>query len=318
MPPCVNTMKFIQVDNHIQTEILAAHPLVGGYYNWHKVFGGEFCLLNDARSKLLDCDIVFVALTRFSIESRLVRNIHTNGKIVLTIDYAVELWKDVVNPEYLAEALQLADMVIAPTKTIQSYLRAIFDHHKIVHMTHPSDLDAIATFRKSHNDRKRDVVTFIHNYESNWLAPYLVMRDQECRGIAITGDPAIQGKATPFFQYVMQAQAYPDYLAWVSNKFAYVESYHSVHSYGRTQVENAVLRIPTIGANNITAQGQLWPSLTTEIGDVYAQRGLLNRLLNDNDFYWNACEYAGDAVGSFSYDNKKIEFLKRLDEVTNG
>jgi len=311
-------MKFMQVDNHIQHNILAANPLVGGYYNWHRVFGGEFCLLNDVRDKLQDYDVVFLALTKFSLESRLIRDITTNGKIVVTIDYAIELWKDVINPAYLEEALQFADMVITPTFTCEMYLRSIFDHDKIVRMAHPSDLDAIATYAKPAIDkRQRDAVSFIHNYESNWLAPYLVMREQDCRGIAVTNSADVQAKATPFFQYIMEAKPYPEYLSWVSSKYAYVESYHSVHSYGRTQVENAVLGLPTIGADNITAQRQLWPSLTSEVGDVHRQRQLLRRLLDDRQFYQDACEYAADAVAVYGYESKKREFTNKLSEVSN-
>lgn len=310
-------MKFIQIDNHIQHEILAVEPLVGGYYNWHRVFGGDFCLFSDAREELRDADIVFVALTKFALDSRLVSKIATKGKIVVTVDYAVELWKDAINPAYLEEALQLADMVIAPTPGVESYLKAIFDHHKIIRMTHPSNLDAISTYKKSTNFRKRDAVSFIHNYEGNWLAPYLVMREQDCRGIFVTNSVDIQNKATPFIEYVMQAKPYPDYLEWVSNKFAYVESYHSVHSYGRTQVENAVLGLPSIGANNIVAQRELWPALTTDIADVYKQRQLLARLLADPEFYQTVCEYAAAAVQAYSYEHKKQEFMNKLNEVTN-
>lgn len=308
-------IKFIHVDNYIDTDILSLDALVGGYYNWHRVFNGEFKLFNDVKHRLNDYDIVFNALCRFNIQARLPQRIKErltgNTKLVVSVDYAVELWKNTINPLYVKDALEAADMVIVPEPALFNYVASLLGKTDNVHICqHPSDIDNISKYYTPTEDRYNDIVTYLHSYESNWLTPYLVTRElDDVRTIAVSPLKELGETAMPFYEYVMSVLSYPKYLEWVGKKKIYLESYHTVHSYGRSQVEMAVLGLPSVGSDNIYLQKLLFPETTTKPHETFAQTEIIKKLLSDESFYRRVVNYAQKKVKQFSYENKKQELL---------
>ena len=91
-----------------------------------------------------------------------------------------------------------------------------------------------------------------------------------------------------------------------------LDSYHWLNTYGRMQVEMACIGVPTVGTTCVHAQTILWPDLTTEPNDVWAQRGLIEKLLSSRGFYRDCVDKAQSLVGEYSYDRSKEKFLEMI------
>ena len=67
--------KFLHLAHHIHDTLLSAPLLIGGFYNWHRVMGGEFDLHAHKKGNLKDYDIIFLGLSKPELEGMLISEI---------------------------------------------------------------------------------------------------------------------------------------------------------------------------------------------------------------------------------------------------
>lgn len=316
-------MNFVHIDINIDRTVVNAPVLVSGYYHWHRAMGGPFLLFDEARHTIKDYDVIFVALTGYNNEAMLLRRIaeakRPDATIIVTIDYAAQLWSQLFNPILLKYNLSFADGIIAPTKDIANALLALMPSESQTVFTtglhHPCDIESLERLKTPYPYREKVVFTHIHQYEPLWMPAWLVAHGLiDYSFLGMTKDNQVIRLAEPYMNFV-PVRAYPEYLKWAATKAVMVESYHCVNNYGRAAQENAVLGIPTIGSTNTELQKDLWPQLTTAPYDLTGQRDLLEAVISEPRFAMECIDAARSNVESCSYAASKENMTKFVESV---
>lgn len=319
-------MRFIQVDVDVRENLLKSDtgnmlPLItGGYYNWHRVLGGEFCFYRDVAGSLSNYDVIMVCLTSWDIKRGLVSRIREEvgyrAKIVVCPDYAVEAWGLRYPPASIEGEMLAADMVFAPHETIVSFCKTILKGRIPVELiVHPTNIDILRKHRLA--ERKHDLCVQVHAYDKHWYGAYIITD-----GLPITTHVSVPPEEQlvvdmrPYFDYIVAGTDYLTHIPYKARHKYALDTYSWIHSYGRFQVDNACLGIPTIGTTVVGSQPVLFPDLTTGPCDAYAQRQLLQRLIEDKDFYKHCVDYADAAVEWYGYDARRKEFKEKIDALT--
>lgn len=237
----------------------------------------------------------------------------TKTKVVVVIDYAHELWQSTFNPWQLENELMQADMIFTAEPTMGSAVNAIIGGRKPVHhIVHPSNVDAIEQISKPIENRMDQMASIIHRYDNNWLSVHLVDKNLSIDNHVVLLDPGIELQVLAFFKFTKHGFKFTEYLNWVSQCKLILDSYHKIHTYGRTPVDNASLKMPTVGSDWTYSQQYLWPELTVPAGDVWAQVKIIEKLLKEKEFYTDCVEYASEKVDRYRYPNRVKEFMEKL------
>jgi len=312
-------IKFLHVANHRHENLFQAPIMIGGFYNWHLAMGGEFNLFKMKEGTLNNYDVIFIGMSKPELDgacaTRIRREIGTNSKtkLVICIDYAIELWQNIFNPHALETELLNADVIFISEPTMVNYVRTLLnDKVPVHHLVHPSNIDVIRKIRKPIEQRTEEIVTIIHRYDNNWLSPYLVTKDLPWNTHAVLLDGNLEKHLYAFFKYMRQGFEFTQFLDWSSRMKVVLDSYHKLHTYGRNAVDNACLGLPTVGSNWTYAQNYLWPDLATEPSDLIRQKNLITKLMTNETFYRDCVKKADKLVEKFSYKNRKQELLKIL------
>lgn len=315
--------KFLHLALHIHESLFKAPICIGGFYNHHLAFNGEFHLYPAKKGQLADYDIIFVGVSRPELDGVMLSKIRqelgwdSQTKVVACIDYAIELWGGIpsptFNPHSLETELLQADMIFVSEPMMRQHVRSLINDRKPVQfIMHPTNVQAVRTMSKPINMRTDEIAAIIHRYDNNWMDPYLVTKDLPWDTWAVLLDPAIQIHLYAYYKFMREGGEFVPYLDWVSRKKVVLDSYHRIHTYGRTAVDNACLGVPTVGADWTYAQKMLWPDLTAQAGDTLAQTVMVKKLFEDESFYLDCIEKAAETVEIFSYENRKKEFLEKL------
>lgn len=316
-------MKFVLVQDPLSENILPQMPMIGGYYNWPRVFDGEYRLFSEVEGNLNRYDVIFTALNRADLSRAIISKIreelgpNSSTKVVVSVDYSVELWKLHYPLEWLGRELMQADILVAAEPTIRKWMQTVVYGKKPVHLLlHPSDVDRIKTFRQPKERHQKELVAMLHDYNNDWQPLYLATRDLGVKTALICCNQKYTEQLKEYFDYTgLGFPIYREWLTWLSNRWALVDSYHWMHTYGRGSADCACLGIPHIATRSTYLQSILWPDLTTEPGDVWEQRKLTKRILKDKGFY-NACvDQAFETVNMLSYGERKTAFNNLLDTL---
>jgi hypothetical protein len=206
-----------------------------------------------------------------------------------------------------------ADMIFISEPAMVSHVRSLINDKKpVFHIMHPTNIDAIRQLSKPLEMRSDEIAAIIHRYDNNWLDPFLVVKDLPWDTHAVMLDPGIQIHMYAYYKFFKEGGEFVPYLDWVSRKKVILDSYHRIHTYGRTAVDNACLGVPTVGADWTYGQKMLWPDLTATCGDTRTQTEMIIKLFNEPAFYEDCIEKANEAVEFFSYENRKKELLNKL------
>ncbi len=294
--------------------------MIGGFYNWHLAFEGEFKRYNPkVESELEKYDILFVGLSRPELEGALITRLrnkigpNSKTKIVVCIDYAIELWQDTFQYFLLQKELVQADLIFTSEPMMNSWVSALInDDSKVHHIVHPSNLDAIRHYAKPYEERTMEIASILHRYDNYWTPLWLATKDLPYNNTVVLLDPNVEIKILPYFAFTKHGFKFTHYLDWVSRHKVVVDSYHRIHTYGRTAVDNASLDLPTVGADWTYSQKKIWPDLCVSAGDVWKQKKLIQKLMEEESFYFDCIEKAREAVQFYSYENRKNELLNKL------
>lgn len=316
-------MKFLQV--HMGLLPLAIHPdsLIGSYWNWFKAMDGDVCEIAKPPESFDNYDVIMVGLAKYELihctVSRIRNQIGNNTRLIVAIDYAVQLWGDMFSLHQLRQELLQADMVIASDKFQQDALYALLNSTVPVEVVPPpTNIERVIPFMTPLSDRDNTIGVNIHKYDFNWLYPYLVCRKLPYQKTAYLGAkeheaPQMVMEVKPYFDSYRVAMGTAAYIKEIGGRRAVLDSYHNINTYGRPAVECACLELPSVGSSATDAQKILWPSLTTEPGDLKGQYDILEQLMTDQTFYNCAVDHARKEVKQYGYAGRKAALLSKLD-----
>lgn len=289
------------------------------FYNWHLAMEGEFSLFKAKQGCLEDYDILFIGMSKPELDGVVATRIReeigwdSKTKLVVCIDYAVELWQNTFQPYLLEQELRQADMIFVSEPSMLSHVKTLINNKKPVHhIPHPTNIGPIAKMKKDIELRSEEIVALIHRYDNNWLCPFIVTKDLpwNTHAILLMGEAVQQLHA--YFKYLKPGLEFVQYLEFASRKKVLVDSYHRLHTYGRSAVDCACIGLPCVGSNWQWAQNLLWPSITTEPAYLQEQKELITKLMEDETFYRDCIDYADSKLDFFSYENRKQDLLNKL------
>jgi hypothetical protein len=284
---------FLHVAYHIHQQLFQDGMMISGFYNWHKVFNG--CIISD-------------------IKHHLPKN--NNTIIVACVDYAVEMWQGVFNPNHLKYELDQADFIFAAELSMVSHVKSLLPHRTIHHILHPTNTQAIKALCKPEDLRRNALLAIIHRYDNNWLDMHLAtknLKEVDVYGCMLDG--GIEVEILPFFQFTKRPESYGKFIDFLSEAKICIDSYHRMHSYGRMGVECACLKVPFVSTNSVTSALMLWPETTIQSGYTYDQESMIKKILNDKDFCKKVVDEAYNRVEICNYENSFYNFMKMIGKV---
>lgn len=328
--------KFLQVSPHIHESLFQDEVMIGGFYTTHLAFNeypgwsGEFGYLKNYFGKLKDFDIIYICFAKPELEGRIadfVRNeigYHSKTKIVGAIDYAVEIWDMPFNVMQLKDQLNKCDYIYASEPALQNTLHALLNNREIKLVPHPTNIEFLKKLRRPINNRQFNIVSLIHRYDNNWKAQFVTLlrtienkqkgsEMPDIEAILLSGDQNSRIEILPFFGTVQMGAPYPQQMEYLSRQLICVDSYHRLHTYGRTVADCAGMGLPLVGTKLQYLQNKLFPQLTTEPYALYDQQNLIDRLISDKVFYNDVVEFAYKNVEEFNFYNSAKRFLANCD-----
>jgi len=326
--------RFLHIAFHIHQQLFFEGLIISGFYNHHRVFEllqnedpmrnpnyyGKFGYWHQEKGKLDQYDIIFVGISRPELQGNLMSlireelGVNSKTKVVANVDYAVEMWPMAFNATHLRHELDKADYIFAAEKSMVSHLKALMNNRTIHYFSHPTDLRTLKKLGQPIEGRQNRNLAIIHRYDNNWMDMYIATKD--LKGIetyAVLLDPGIQVECLPYFQFTVNGLPYPQFMEMLSHSRICMDSYHKMHSYGRMPVECACLRVPIVSTDWVTSATEIWPEITVPAGDIFAQREMAQRLIDDPAFYKTVTDLAYDRVEACGYEASMHNFLKMLE-----
>jgi hypothetical protein len=318
--------KFLHVAYHIHQQLFQDGMMISGFYNWHRVFKGDFDYenLNKTQQNIKDdvYDIIFVGISRPEITGCIISDIRhklpKNSKaiIVACVDYAVEMWQGVFNPNHLKYELDQADFIFAAELSMVSHVKSLLPHRQIYHILHPTDIVTLKKMCKPEELRRNALLAIIHRYDNNWLDMHLATKNLDM--IDVYGcmlDGGIEVEILPFFQFTKKPDSYGKFVDFLSEAKICIDSYHRMHSYGRMGVECACLKVPFISTTSVTSALMLWPETTIQSGYTYDQENMVRKVLEDKDFCKKVVDEAYKRVDICNYENSFYSFMRMIGKM---
>jgi len=310
--------RFLHLDVHRWDNCLKSDLVVGGLYNWHLAMGGDILLWDEVGPKMKDYDIIFIPINGHTINSRLISRakdmVGDDVKVITAVDYAREIWSRTIPDilHHLRHELLAADFIWTADGAHIPYLQALTNGQRHINfLPHPVDVDKLSTHAVTKEDREKDVSVYIHRYDNDWVTPWLATKNLPWPMLVICGAD-IAPTLPPYFQDVRQPMPFVEYVPWQAQRYVSLDSCNMIHTFGRMQVENAALGIPTVGTENVEAQKFLWPRLVTKAGDAVKQAELVARLFDDTAFYDEVVKYAAIHARWYSHENAKKQLITHL------
>lgn len=298
-----------------QEQFTKHKPAISGLFQWANVFGGvmDFPRTPEQFSKFNLIHINVTPRNLFLIPQVRPKIDHKTTKLIVNVDYAIDLWLANYNfPELFLQELDRADYVFA----VEPQMSEILSMHlkrPVACIPHPSDLYGIGKFAT--NDRTTTIGVNIHRYDRNLLLPWFALNNLQLdRAKYLTA--AMGGCFTPdevahLYDMFIEHQPFPEMMKFLAQLLLVIDTF-TIRSYGRFSIECATLGIPCIGTYLVDSIHRCFPDLCTEPNDIPKTAKLVNQLINDDDFYTEVANKAQQKVEYYSYDNCRkmmLEFL---------
>ncbi len=327
----MSEIRFAQVDVDRKDHLLEEPLLVPGLYNWATVMGGDWLTLPEVKGHVADYDVIMVCMTTWDLNQRLISRIkeeHPNTIVMVTVDYAIELWNEALNAEWLESELGKADIIYAPEPAMQGFMGGMFPNRDIVLLSHPVDVDRLRPLHVPRIRRQDNILYMIHRYNNFWLSGHVAQK--HLLGLptdvakprprqplyAVVASKDIAQQLLQHFENIAIGGTYSQYIKWAANQMYAYDGYQMIHSTGRLQLDNAILGIPTVGSESVYNQKKLFPKLTTTPWNLKDQINLLQRLIDDRDFWEETVNEAWDNVQELNYANRKIALMEVIENVS--
>lgn len=300
--------------HQIKTEGLS----LTGLWLWAKAFHqygkkADIRMVID-RSELEEYDCVHLNLTPGNFGLGHVLRDELKGssvKLICNIDFEVENWGTIWQyPSLLEKVLDQFDLIFHVENTGASVLEHALNR-KIYVLPHPVDLKGIDKMKKI--DRDPTIVSVYHRHTPGICTQYMCLKNLPLHRILLG---YIGGKvpASPLFDLALSFLPFHDAIDIMSRaKFGY--HVHPGYTVGRAICEFAALCVPCICTNTCEAGRRLFPTLTTNPYDIKRQHNLVLDLIEHDDKYVEAFQYAYTEVEYYSMENCYKRMLRALEET---
>jgi len=289
---------------------------ISGLYLWGKIFKGDynFPIFSKDTEKY---NLIHVNITPSNIPlvSKLLPMVNRNiTKLIFNVDHSVDLWQNTfMYPHLLLETLDKADYVFGVEENMCEILTNSLKRN-VPCIPHPVEINKIKEY--SHFDRDQRIGVSIHRYTGNYLLPWYAIKDIPDGWItsaigANSGD--FHPKIHHLYPEVQERLAFKELMKYVSTLYAMVESYN-ISSYGRLTAECAALAVPVVGCGMVGSQKRCFPKLTIDYFEPIKIGKLLNKLINDVDFWTECVKEAVKECAYYSVENSEKRMLNFLNK----
>ena len=253
----------------------------------------------------------------------------TNCKLVVNVDYAVEMWNtNIHHPTLWLRELDKADLIFHVEPRGAELLEAALQRPVPV-IPHPIDTNGLLAHATKEDERSRTLNCLVHRYDLQVAEPWLLGLGLKKRLPNVTVGVTLCAEAPPddmmlrlpyMYDWLRTRQPYAKFVELLSRSWAVYDSYN-FSSFGRTVGECAALAIPCVGHDCCYAQKALFPKLTFERSSQFRKLETLAMLFESKEFYKDVAEYAFNGVrNTYSYEASASTMLRELKmvEISNG
>jgi len=313
-------IRWVHVANHIHQNLFQQPYLIGGFYNWCKVFKSQIYYYAQIQGHFKEYDVVFVDIAKPEMEAAMVSRIreeigwNSSTLIVGSVDYAIELWKGLWNLHHLRRELLNVDYIFCAEPYMGKCLNQLLNGLKDVYLlAHPTNVDVYKKIALPPDKRENLLLAMVHRYDNNWVSPWLATKNiTNINKVAVLLDGGQEMFVLPYFPVVRTGREFSEWVNTLKLARVGIDSYSNVHSYGRVPVDFGCFGVPVVASKICYTQNVVWPDLVTEPWDVEHQAKLLERLLKDEEFYLQCIEKANIKVEEFGYKNSKQKFIDMI------
>lgn len=290
---------------------------LSGLFNWSLAFNGKRAFPR-TKEETEEFNIIHVNITanNLNLIPSLIGIVdRTKTKLIFNVDYALEMWYPHFKfPPIFCEQLDKADFIFSVEEEM-SYALSRMLKRNIACIPHPT---AISEIKKLQTTSRVPVIgAMVHSYDANILLPALSINIaiENLRSTwksSIIGGVASDKEVGHLYDYFIPHQPdFQKFISYLSNLYAIVESY-TFRSYGRCTIEAAALGIPVIGSSIVSSQRRCFPELCTETSQVSKTADLIDKLINDKDFWTETVRTAMQKSDYYSFENTSKMMLDFL------
>jgi len=314
-------IKYVLVTNFIHKQLLDEELTRTGLYQWINVFRGDVKYPRD----ILDYneyDIVQVNLSAQDvyllgdIKEALGENSKT--KLIVNNDYTTEMWGKAFDyPTMLERELRYPDMVFG-TEYFQITALAEISGRKCYVIPHPADIRRLKSL--SELPKQPVISTLWRRYDNNSYIPSLVARNHGLTTQLIGYDKNVDPRfhlTTTLFDYVLAGTNYFDFCDQLRESQIIYDPF-TYHSYSRTTVDTAALGVAVVGSDRTQSMQMCYPYTCVDPYDVNKARLLIDKLLEDKDFYKKVVDTALEMSEFYNHTNSKERYLVALHDSLFG
>lgn len=287
---------------------------ISGLYNWANALNGKR-MFPRTEGELAQFNLYHINVTERNLYllNTFLKKKPINSKLLLNVDLAVELWQNSYKyPDHLLDQINKADYIFGVEPFMCDILERALQR-KVACLPHPVAIEKLKEHRQG--ERLNQIMFSIHRYDINWLLSDFIIKQlpDAWQTIACGSTGAAKNELMHVFTFIQEQCKFEELMKVTAVMYAAYETF-SIHSYGRYSAECACLGVPCVGSKIIGSMKQCFPDLCTDTNDVKEAGRLLNKLIDDKDF-WEHCALKGtDRAEYYSYENSKKRLIEFLNE----
>jgi hypothetical protein len=298
-------------------------PRRGGMYNWMFLFQGDIAEYNSLTKEDLEkYDVIQVNLS--PVDQLLVEEVKNklgDSSVIIAAnnDYVCEAWGRWGQHPLQYMQIQKVPDVVFGTEPYQ-VSQMIDGAHCIPHPHWISMLKHIGN--DEYEEDMDGIGVLYHWWEGNSYTQSAVIERlrkefpkiySRLYGYTGQNDVCKQWQKVMFDEH-MKLMDYPNFQRSIMrNKFVYENCQY--HTYGRTTVDTAALRIPAVGTNRVFSMRHCYPEMCCDPMDAKKQMEIIRKVLKGGSWLDKQVDYAYDACEYFNYKNSKERYMKMIESV---
>ncbi len=285
---------------------------ITGLYNWANALNGKR-QFPQTEEELAQFNLFHINITgrNLMLLSTFLKRMPKDAKLILNVDLAVELWQNVYNyPDLFLDQINRADYIFAVEPLMANILERALKR-PVACIPHPCAYEDLKKLRC--DDRLNQIGVALHRYDMNMVMPHFVTRQlpENWQTIAL-GSTESKTNYMHLYTFIQETCGFAELMKLTSELYAAYETY-TIHSYGRYSVECATLGVPCVGPKMVSSIAHCFPEIATNNSyDIEGSAALLNKLINDFDFYKEVAHYGMKKAADYSYKSSRellIDFL---------
>lgn len=298
------------IDSYINQDLT-----ISGLYLWHKALNGSIGF-PQFPDQFAEYNLIHVNITPRNIPliPKIIPLIdRSKTKLLFNVDHAVSMWSSVFNyPHLMLHILDMADYIFAVEPTMAGMLSDALKRN-VPTIPHPVDVENISAFRT--HERETRIGVSIHRYDRNTILPWFALKDLPPHWATSAIGSQAPSDPIPNIQHLFnEIQPHLDFatlMKFTSSLYAVLESY-TIPSYGRYTAECAALGVPVVGSDIVASQCRCFPFTALPRPTPSAVRSVINKLIEDSDFYTEVTKKAIERSEYYSIASSRKRMLDFL------